>query len=399
MIVRRSGRVSGAATIGDMPSTASKTKRRASPKAARVKSVLRLPASSDAPMYEQIRELIRQKIHSGKWAPGYRLPTLGELSIQLGVAYATVERAVRELTQEGLLEGRKRGGTRVIQPRRKTVDAIGILGFTEFGRLHTHSRYFSTVLMLLQEKIIDHGRMVVYDYAPHDKPFSAAFNGLTHVDGMIVFDPDGLRTDDIRACLRVGVPSLCVGERSEPDVPAVATASLASTQRAIEHMISLGHEHLACVAHSFRINGPAVQCRIEGFRRAMAGTVSGFRTSQLLIGDPSAQAQALLKLRPAPTALFAPQSNHFPELFGLLKGTHLEPGRHTSICTFDDNLTGGLSSLGIEFFSVEQRMDRITSETVDTLIKMIQDPTFAPGHVEVPASLFHVDQHGHRAKI
>ncbi len=382
-----------------MPSIARKIKRRASTKAARVEAKLRLPASSNAPVYEQIRELIRQKIHAGHWPPGFRLPTLGELSIQLDVAYATVERAVRELTQEGLLEGRKRGGTRVIQPRRKTVDAIGILGFTEFGRLHAHSRYFSTVLMLLQEKIIDRGRMVVYDYVPRDKPLSTAFKGLTHVDGIVVFDPDGLRTEEIRACLRMGVPSLCVGERSELDVPAVATVSLDSAQRAIEHLISVGHEQIACVAHSFRIKGPAIQCRIEGFRRAMAGTVGGFRAKQIVIGDPPAQAQALLKLKTAPTALFVPQSNHFGELYERLKGTRLEPGKHTAICTFDDNLTGGLSATGIEFLSIEQRMDKITSETVDALIRMIEDPTFAPGHIEIPASIFRVDSQGQRTKI
>jgi DNA-binding LacI/PurR family transcriptional regulator len=365
-----------------------------------VASGITLIKGQTGPVYEQIKDRIRKKISSGAWEPGYRLPTLRELSVELDVAYATVERAMRDLTREGVLEGRKRGGTRVALMRRKPVGAIGVLGYTEYGRLLTQSRYYSTVLLLLQEKIVDQGRMAVYDSLPEGKPMIGAFNGLTHVDALVLFDPFGLRAQEVQATLELGVPVVCVGETADEGVPSVATASLRDTYEAIKHLIAMGHEHIACPFLPDRFQSPALTFRIEGFKRAMQEkSPSGFAQGQIVIGDAAQQARALLEMKPAPTALFITQSRHFPELFALLKGTHLEPGQHTFIGAYDENLYGTIKPLGIDFLSIEQRMDSMTSKTVETLLRMIQEPGFKPGHIQIPAHVFFVDKRGDRKRI
>ncbi len=70
------------------------------------------------PLYEQIKQDIRGRIRQQQWQPGTRLPSENELVHRLGVSRMTVHRALRELTQEGLLERVHGLGTFVAKPPR-----------------------------------------------------------------------------------------------------------------------------------------------------------------------------------------------------------------------------------------------------------------------------------------
>lgn len=55
------------------------------------------------PRYRQIKEIIRARILSGEWGEGTRLPSEHKLLEEFEVSRMTVHRALRELTEEGLL--------------------------------------------------------------------------------------------------------------------------------------------------------------------------------------------------------------------------------------------------------------------------------------------------------
>jgi len=59
--------------------------------------------NSDLPIYVQIKNSIRERIALSHWAPGEKLPSENELVAQVAVSRMTINRALRELTQEGLL--------------------------------------------------------------------------------------------------------------------------------------------------------------------------------------------------------------------------------------------------------------------------------------------------------
>ncbi|SFI79690.1 aminotransferase-like domain-containing protein [Thermoflavimicrobium dichotomicum] len=69
---------------------------------------------SSIPVYMQIKEYIRRKIEHGEWTVGSRIPTQRELAKAFGVNRSTVVTAIDELVAEGLLEGKGRKGTFVI---------------------------------------------------------------------------------------------------------------------------------------------------------------------------------------------------------------------------------------------------------------------------------------------
>ena len=70
---------------------------------------------SIAPRYEQVKEYIRQRVASGELRPADRVPSENELVALLDVSRMTANRALRELTDEGLLIRRAGIGTFVAE--------------------------------------------------------------------------------------------------------------------------------------------------------------------------------------------------------------------------------------------------------------------------------------------
>ncbi|MBA5777180.1 histidine utilization repressor [Stappia sp. F7233] len=66
-----------------------------------------------SPLYGRIKADILQRIRKGEWRPGATIPGEVELARSYGCARMTVNRAIRELAGEGVLERRRRAGTRV----------------------------------------------------------------------------------------------------------------------------------------------------------------------------------------------------------------------------------------------------------------------------------------------
>lgn len=56
------------------------------------------------PIYRQIMQTIEQRIGSGEWLAGQKLPSENELVAALKVSRMTINRALRELTQQGLIQ-------------------------------------------------------------------------------------------------------------------------------------------------------------------------------------------------------------------------------------------------------------------------------------------------------
>ena len=65
------------------------------------------------PAYEQIKVFVKRHISSGRWKPRDPVPSEAALGLQFGVARMTVNRALRELADEGMVTRVRGSGTRV----------------------------------------------------------------------------------------------------------------------------------------------------------------------------------------------------------------------------------------------------------------------------------------------
>jgi GntR family transcriptional regulator len=71
------------------------------------------------PLYYQLENILREKIMSGVFAAGARLPTEAELIRLYGVGRITVRQALAALTKDGLIERKRRRGTFVTERKTK----------------------------------------------------------------------------------------------------------------------------------------------------------------------------------------------------------------------------------------------------------------------------------------
>lgn len=69
------------------------------------------------PLYYQLRRFITDRIESGDWKPGDRLPSESELGNRFGISRTTVRQALGELASLGILNRIQGKGTFVSQPR------------------------------------------------------------------------------------------------------------------------------------------------------------------------------------------------------------------------------------------------------------------------------------------
>lgn len=72
--------------------------------------------------WQAVRAEVMERIRTREWPPGELIPTEQQLAIQMGCARATVNRALRELADSGIIERRRKVGTRVTAtPSRRTT--------------------------------------------------------------------------------------------------------------------------------------------------------------------------------------------------------------------------------------------------------------------------------------
>lgn len=76
------------------------------------------PGAAEHP-HRQIAESLHQRIRSGEWAAGERIPSIPAFAEAYGVAKQTVQRAIDQLRVEGLLITRPGSGTYVRGTRRR----------------------------------------------------------------------------------------------------------------------------------------------------------------------------------------------------------------------------------------------------------------------------------------
>jgi GntR family transcriptional regulator, histidine utilization repressor len=74
--------------------------------------------------WEDIRAEVLRRIRVRQWPPGELIPNEEDLATEFGCARATVNRALRELAVAGVLERRRKAGTRVamLPVRKATLD-------------------------------------------------------------------------------------------------------------------------------------------------------------------------------------------------------------------------------------------------------------------------------------
>lgn len=98
--------------------------------------------------YKEVKSDLLAKITKGDWGPGDLVPNEVDLAATYGCARATVNRAMRELADDGIIERRRKAGTRVrMTPVRQARFDIAVIRdeIEEKGGEYRYSLVSSTV--------------------------------------------------------------------------------------------------------------------------------------------------------------------------------------------------------------------------------------------------------------
>ncbi|CAM3387475.1 Crp/Fnr family transcriptional regulator [Bacillus inaquosorum KCTC 13429] len=93
---------------------------------------------SDIPLHRQIEQYMKDKILHGEWAVGTKIPSQRTLADMFQVNRSTVTAAIDELTSQGLLEGRRGGGTKVVNSTWSVLAAEPPLNWSDYVRSGIH---------------------------------------------------------------------------------------------------------------------------------------------------------------------------------------------------------------------------------------------------------------------
>lgn len=73
--------------------------------------------TDDIPIYQQIMDMIKQRIASGELAAGEKLPSVRDMALAAGVNPNTMQKALSELEREGLLYSKRTAGRFVAEQK------------------------------------------------------------------------------------------------------------------------------------------------------------------------------------------------------------------------------------------------------------------------------------------
>ena len=193
--------------------------------------------------YEQVKAFIKTRITSGAWKPGNAVPSETALMSQFNISRMTVNRALRELANEGMVTRIQGSGTRVAElhriSSRLTIrdikDEVVERGHTHTSRillvatekataplaktlgLRTGAKVFHTVLVHLENGVpIQHEDRYVNPLAAPDF-LQTDFSQFTPAHHLLIHAPLTDASYQIEACLpEPGIAKLLHIKPSEP---------------------------------------------------------------------------------------------------------------------------------------------------------------------------------------
>ena len=78
--------------------------------------------------WQSVQDEVRRRIHAREWTPGELIPNEADLAVEFGCARTTVNRALRSLAEAGVLDRRRKAGTRVAaQPAARATLTIPVI--------------------------------------------------------------------------------------------------------------------------------------------------------------------------------------------------------------------------------------------------------------------------------
>ncbi len=325
--------------------------------------------------------------------PPVRPVTLRDIARRLGLSVTTVSRALagysdvapdtRARVQQAARDMGYRPHAWARRLRRQRTDTLGFIIPTHGPRFA--DPFFSELLAGIGNEAARHEYDLLVSTRGPGADELAAYERMVaerRVDGFLLVRT---RRDDarVRFLLARGVPFVAFGRTQVPgDFPWVDVDGEAGLYALTRMCIRAGHRRIGF------INAPDTlmyaQHRLVGYRRALAEANIPFDPALVHTGDLTEQggyaaAQALLALRPRPTALLAANDLMALGVLTAVREAGLQVGREVAVAGFDDIPLAAHAQPPLT--TVHQPIYDIGRRITAMLIARLQNPHAAPAHL------------------
>jgi len=261
-------------------------------------------AQPGQPLYQTVKQTVRQAIDSGVFRPGQQMPSTKELSQQLSVSLVTAHRALQELVLAGVLQRTQGKGTfvhdRYARDRVVSECRIGLV-FNKEASLADfyHGQILEGARQAAQERSVDLMLLRLGEDVRNE------CNGYMYVNPL----PNELEGFVKRATRKQ--PGLVVGATAHfKNGCSIDVDNVSLARRGVEYIAQLGHERVGFVG-SARDFGNS-RDRWQGFEQACGESGINIHEPHILKSvswrlenEEQAKLVAMLRSPKRPTAIFA----------------------------------------------------------------------------------------------
>lgn len=328
--------------------------------------------------HEDVYMHLRGQILDGRLAPGAGLPKFNELASIYNVSVATINKAIAQLKADGLIRTVKSVGMFVTETSAQNTSK-GIIGVV----LPETSAYIYQVMM---QSISEQSDAEDYTIQLCNSAFDSA-KELEHMENLaanpqvkgIIVSPNAGKDANVeyfKWLQGMNYPFVFVDRYlTQIETDSVHCDSVASARKAIEYLLSLGHQRIAFLSAEDAIDQPWCIDRLEGYRQALNSAGIPYDPNLIINNVGASDVENLLQRPNPPTVIFL-TSNRY--LWQVLEGIE-SVNREITVAGFDEVEVpiGCLSNDEIHRFintpivKVIQPFDKIGQKACELLIGRI----------------------------
>ncbi len=217
------------------------------------------------PKYLKIKHDIIERLKDPELSPNKVLPTRTRLAAQYNTTVATVDRAFRELSNEGYVQSKSGRRTIITDNSARKSNTITVLMNWPVEQRDVSADFLEPLFRGVRIACHEHKLDVRYEFLEGSYP---EIGELTENSGILVIRPnyseipylERLTTQGIHV---VSVPAILDDER----IPSISSDNLQGMELAVNHLVSLGHREIGFVTLSATV--PDHFERLQGFLRIM----------------------------------------------------------------------------------------------------------------------------------
>lgn len=353
---------------------------------------MKLDIQPDSPVaiYTQLVRQLRDKIESGEWRPGARLPSEVELAKENGISRGTVRQALVRLQSDGLLERTPGKGTFVASRTPVTHMLIGVVLPYERDMLTLE------ILVGSEKAARQEGYHVIYAATHDDQRIQTQDIQMMRekgVSGLIIFPTSDVSSDETIARLHAeGFPFVLVDRYFPPlTTDYVVVDNFDGAYQATQHLIELGHRRIGFLSPG-SLETTSIRDRFAGYRQALDDhdlpyDEGLFYLYHGLMKTESnlAPLQTILRQSDCPTAFFAVTDLLALRLLEAAQLEQIDVPDELSIVGFDDIHQSSLVSVPLT--TVAQPRIEIGIRAAEILIDRIRGLRTQPAQIVLPTRL------------